>query len=86
MNVNEAHRQSAAIIDHLRGSGYDEDADDLQLLIDDLLSAPDEESREKVATDIKRRCHIKWLGDVEAKGVGFTEWLRLLDGLRDAVD
>ena len=81
MGIANVIDQARIVRDHLRASGFHDDAKDLSELISDL-DRPDKV--DAALRDLIERCHIKWLGDVNVQSVGWTEWSRMLDELRSA--
>ena len=64
----------------LRASGFNSEAEELgQLFAVIEQRKPDAEN---AASEIRKRCHIKWFGDLNVQGVTDNEWINLLDEVR----
>lgn len=70
------------VVAHLRTSGFEDDAVNLEQLITQINEGSADTAT--AVRDIQARCHVKWLGDVPVKDVSFNEWLQLLDRVKQA--
>jgi hypothetical protein len=64
----------------LRASGFKPEAEELDQLFAQLEQS--KPNADDAASEIRKRCHIKWFGDLNVQGVGDKEWLNLLDEVK----
>lgn len=80
--INNLENVATKVIRLLRESGHDDAAQDIERLLERLLSSTSEQ-RPDIVKAINDRCHPKWLGDLNVRTASWEEWMQLLSDLRN---
>jgi hypothetical protein len=81
MNLKE---YSEKICDLLIRSSYQDEANEIDLLVKEVLNFKKNDSERRSAIDsLISRCHPKWLGDYYINGVSYKEWTDLITTFRN---
>ncbi len=76
MNLKECND---TLCDLLKRSGYEDEADEIQALVDIVLDPNSSDSqRNEAIKNLTMRCHPKWLGDFFIDGMTYPQWTDLI--------
>ena len=66
---------------YLRSNSFGPLAEELEALLIKVESGDS-----KAVQEIKKRCHVKWMGDIPIKEIEFNEWVELLESIKELID
>lgn len=72
------------VLNLLEKNGHHEVANDLRCWLLEIQSN-DPSARAKAAEEVRKRCHVKWIGDLAIDELSYEEWLKSLAKLRSSV-
>lgn len=76
MNLKECND---TLCDLLRRSGHEDQANEIQALLDIVLAPGSSDSlRDEAIKNLAMRCHPRWLGDFFIDGMTYPRWTDLI--------
>lgn len=83
MNLETIRQSVLSVTRLLQLNGFKEEAFELDRLVDKIERQSDD--TDILISRIKTMCHVKYLGDVHIEGLGFNEWLGLLEAVKSSL-
>ena len=81
MDLSELKTHVSEVAKHLRSNNFAPLADELDKYLREV-----EHGKIESVNEITKRCHIKWMGDIPIKELGFNEWIQLLGKVKKAAE